>query len=60
MQSIATVKRDKVYQVLGYGCGRILVLYESKSEDECDDFADDYVIANNMYYLRTESAYYKK
>ena len=60
MQSITVVKRDKVHQVLGYIYGRIFVLFESKSENECDDFADNYAIKNNMYYSRSEETYYLK
>lgn len=60
MQSIAVVKTQGLYQVLGYNEGAISVLFESKSEGKCDDFADNYAIANGMYYSHSEKAYFLK
>lgn len=59
--SITVVKENKIYKVFAYNSnGNISILFENKSENKADDFADNYAIENDMYYSREENAYYKK
>lgn len=58
--SITVVKENKIYKVFAYNSnGKISILFENKSEDKADDFADNYAIENDMYYSREENVYYK-
>ena len=60
MQSIYTCKENLNYVVYGYDHGAITPLFSHTSEEKCDDWADNYAITQDMYYSRTESAYFKK
>jgi len=57
--SIAVIPEEGTYKVFGYN-GNIQILYQSRSQDECDEWADEYARTHNMYYDREQEAYYMK
>lgn len=60
LKSMVVIKdyATNMWKVYGYGT-TMTELYADKSQSKCDDWADNYAQSHNMYYDRTEKAYYK-
>ena len=60
LRSIVVIKdyATNMWKVYGYG-QTVTELFSHKSQNKCDDFADDFALKNKMYYDRTQRAYYK-
>lgn len=52
---------SNLYKVYGYNktVRMVITLFADKSQDKCDDWADDFAIKNNMYYDELQNTYYK-
>ena len=62
IKSIVVIKdyATSMWKVYGHTYdSKVVELFVHKSQSKCDDWADSYAEKNNMYYSRSEGAYYK-